>query len=80
MIRMKQKLCANMDKENGLPLSFKIIDKTIGYDLEGFNAKTGRFVHSMREGSEEFTDEEMEELQQKWVEMVRKVANVKCFT
>lgn len=59
-----------MEKENVLPLVLKVMEKTIGYDLEGYNSETGRWIHSMRDGGAEFTDEEMDERKSKWEEIL----------
>lgn len=60
----------SMEKENVLPLVLKVMEKTIGYELEGYNPETGRWIHSMRDGGAEFTDEEMDERKSKWEEIL----------
>lgn len=66
-----------MDKEKLLPLVFKVMEKTIGYDLEGYNFETGRWIHSMREGGAEFTDEEMEERKNQFTKSLMRATNSK---
>lgn len=66
-----------MGIEDKIPLIQRIMEKTIGYDLEGFNVNTGRYIHSMRDGGAEFTDEEMEERQHKWKKMLMEATHSK---
>lgn len=66
-----------MEKENVLPLVLKVMEKTIGYELEGYNPETGRWIHSMRDGGAEFADEEMDKRKSQWEEILMKATGSK---
>lgn len=58
-----------MEEKNILPIAFKVIENTIGWELTGFNAETGRFTHSLKDGGADYTDEEMAELNSQFTKM-----------